>query len=328
MKKFLKISLILLSVIFIAAVSGYIYLQSEFPKIDKAPDIKIEPTAERLSRGKYLFNSVFACVDCHSQRDVNKFSGPVIPGTEGMGGQKLDEEFGLPGTFYTKNITPAGVGDWTDGELLRAITEGVSKDGEPLFPLMPYLTYGKADKEDIYSVIAYMRTLPPVVNEVPKSKPNFPLNFIQRTIPEKNNFSSKPNPLDKIASGKYLVDNGGCTDCHTQSEKGEPKPNMFLAGGTQLPLPANMIVTSANLTPDMETGLGKWTKEDFIKKFRAMNELAHENKTINPGEFNTYMPWSVYAGMTDEDLGNMYEFLRTIPPVNNRVEKFGEKSKY
>jgi mono/diheme cytochrome c family protein len=324
-KKLIKIGGILLSIIFLAVVSGYIYLQKEFPKIEKAPDIKIEPTAERLAKGKYLFNSVFACVDCHSQRDPNKFSGPVIPGTEGMGGQKFGEEFGLPGNFYPKNITPAGVGNWTDGELLRAITEGVSKDGEPLFPLMPYLVYGKADKEDIYAVIAYMRTLTPVKNEVPKSEPNFPLNLLQRTIPSPSNFSPRPDPMDKIATGKYLVTVGACADCHTQTEKGEPKPNMFLAGGVKFPLPgSNLIVSSGNLTPD-ETGLGKWTKEDFIKRFRDMNAIVKENKTVNPGEFNTFMPWSVYAGMTDEDLGNIYEYLKTIPAVKNHVDKITEK---
>lgn len=323
-RKLLKIGGIILGVIFLAAVSGYIYLQKEFPKIEKAPDIKIEPTAERLAKGKYLFNSVFACVDCHSQRDPNKLSGPVIPGTEGMGGMKFGEEYGLPGNFYPRNITPAGVGDWTDGELLRAITEGVSKDGEPLFPLMPYLVYGKADKEDIYSIIAYMRTMTPIKNDVPKSEPNFPLNLLQRTMPAANDFKQKPNPMDKIAAGKYLVEAASCTDCHTQTVKGEPKPNMFLAGGSKFPLPGNLIVNSGNLTPDMETGLGKWTKEDFIKKFRTMNELVKLNKTVNPGEFNTYMPWSVYAGMTDEDLGNIYEYLRTIPAVKNHVDKLTE----
>lgn len=86
MKKFLKIIGILFALVFIVVVSGYIYLNKEYPKIEKAPDIKIEPTAERISRGKYLFNSVFLCVDCHSQRDFSKLTGPVVLGTEGAGG--------------------------------------------------------------------------------------------------------------------------------------------------------------------------------------------------------------------------------------------------
>ncbi len=328
MKKFIKIMGILLSVVFIGVVSGYVYLNKEYPKIEKAPDIKIDPTPERLSKGKYLFNSVYGCVDCHSQRDFTKLSGPVVPGTEGAGGQKIGEEFGLPGTLYTKNITPAGVGHWTDGELFRAITEGVNKDGEPLFPLMPYLVYGKQDKEDIYSIIAYMRTLPAVQNEVPKKELNFPMNLIERTIPTKSEFTKGPDALDKIAYGKYLVDGASCTDCHTPSVKGEPKMDEYLSGGQEIPLPENTVLRPANITPDKETGIGSWTKEQFIQRFKSSLKPEYRNTSIKPGEFNTIMPWTVYGTMTEEDLGAIYDYLMTVKPVKKQVVKFEKKSLY
>jgi cytochrome c2 len=326
MKKFIKILGILFALVFILIVSGYIYLNKEYPQIDKALDIKIEPTAERIEKGKYLFNSVYLCVDCHSKRDFSKLSGPVVPGTEGAGGQRFGEELGLPGTVYSKNITPAGVGDWTDGELFRAITEGVSKDGEPLFPLMPYLVYGTKDKEDIYSIIAYMRTLPPIKNDIPKKDLDFPMNLIVRTVPQKSNFTQRPDTTDKIALGKYYAD--ACNDCHTPSEKGKFNMDKYLAGGMEVTMPGNKVVRSANLTPDMETGLGSWTREQFIQRFKMCSTPEYKNINVKEGEFNSFMPWTLFANMKEEDLGAIYDYLRTVKPIKNKIEKFGEKSKY
>jgi hypothetical protein len=328
MKKFSKIMGILFAVILILAVSGYIYMNSAYPKVEKAPNIKINTTPEMLARGSYLFNSVCGCVDCHSQRDLGKFTAPVVKGTEGMGGMAFDESFGLPGIVYAKNITPANLGNWTDGEIFRAITMGVDKDGGPLFPFMPYPAFGRMDKEDIYAIIAYLRTLKPIPNDVPKSKIDFPMSLIMRTIPEEPHFQKRPDPLDKIASGKYLLEAAGCSDCHTQMEKGKPKMDMYLAGGWELPLPGNKVVRVANITSDMETGIGKWTKEQFINRFKQCADPNYSKVPVKAGEFNTYMPWTLFANMTEEDLGSIYEYLRTVKSVKNQVEKFGEKKLY
>ena len=80
-------------------------------------------------------------MDCHSTRDWMRFAGPVVKGTEGKGGDKFDESIGFPGTIYAKNITPAALGNWTDGELVRAITMGINKKEEALFPMMPYMNF-------------------------------------------------------------------------------------------------------------------------------------------------------------------------------------------
>src|SRR5690606_41947964 len=85
---------------------------------------------------------------CHSPRDWSRFSGPITPGTLGMGGDRFDQTVGMPGVFYARNITPAGIGRYTDGELFRVITSGVTKEGHAIFPLMPYPYYGKMDPED------------------------------------------------------------------------------------------------------------------------------------------------------------------------------------
>lgn len=92
---------------------------------------------------------------------------------------------GFPGVFISSNITPAGIGDWTDGELFRLITTGVKRDGTPIFPVMPYMNYGKMDEEDIKSVIAYIRTLEPVQTNHPVSKADFPFSMTFGQFPKK-----------------------------------------------------------------------------------------------------------------------------------------------
>lgn len=110
MKKFLKILLVFVFIIVIIAVAGYIYFLKVYPKVAKAEDIKIEVTPARLERGKYLVNNVCACVDCHSVRDFSTFGAPLVESTEGKGGFEFNEDFGLPGKFYARNITPASLG--------------------------------------------------------------------------------------------------------------------------------------------------------------------------------------------------------------------------
>jgi mono/diheme cytochrome c family protein len=326
MKRKFKIAGLLLGVLLIFTLSGYVYFKNEYPRVQKAPNIKIDPTPERLTRGKYLFNSLCGCMDCHSQRDFSKFGGPVIEGSEGMGGTLFDEKQGLPGKFYAKNITPAALGSWTDGEILRAVTEGVDKDGEPLFPIHPYPVFGKMDREDLYSVISYMRALKPISNEVPESEPNFPVSLIMRTMPTGAQFESRPDPLDKIASGKYLVEAADCITCHTQAtSKGELINELLAAGGREFPLPGNSMVRSSNITPDLETGIGKWTREDFIKRFKHFAEPGNQDISVNPGEFNTIMPWILASSITEEDLGNMFDYLMTLKPVKNKVTIFETK---
>lgn len=307
-------------IVVILILAGFIYFNSTFPKVGPAANLTVKATPERIERGKYLANHVTVCMDCHSSRDWTRFSGPLIHGTEGKGGENFGKELGLPGTLYTKNITPYNLGSWSDGELFRVITSGVTKDGRVLFPIMNYPGFSQMGEEDIYSIIAYIRTLKPIENKVPDSKLDFPMNFIVKTLPQPYSSKKVPDRSDKVAYGKYLVTIAGCADCHTQSVKGEPVQGMHLAGGTVIKLPFG-ILRSANITPDKETGIGSWTKEDFIKRFKA-----YDNDTVfakvNRNEFNTIMPWQFFAGMTEEDLGSIYEYLRSLKPVRNIVNRF------
>jgi len=271
---------------------GWFFLT--FPRVGRPPDLHVESNPQRLARGEYLVKNVCACLDCHSERDWTRFAGPVKPGTEGSGG----EAFALPfGTLYAPNLTH--LKSWTDGELFRAIAEGVGKDGRSLFPLMPYPRYGTMATEDLYSIIVYLRTLKPIEKAVPPSVLRFPMNLIVRTMPR----PAAPS-TDPPNNGSYLVNAAACADCHTPQEKGAPLPGKDLAGGLVLPLPGGGTVRSANLTPD-PTGLGTWDVQRFITRFRT------------PAGPPTVMPWACYAGLTDADLAAIYLYLRTLPPVRN-----------
>ena len=119
---------------------------------------KIDATPERLARGKYLSDHVVGCTTCHTQARLDKFSGPVDAGTARRRRRRVRSRPGRrPATRRTSR--PPAIGSWTDGELLRAVTQGVSKDGTPLFPLMPYPHFGAMAEEDIHAVLAYIRSL-------------------------------------------------------------------------------------------------------------------------------------------------------------------------
>jgi mono/diheme cytochrome c family protein len=302
------------------------YLRFKYPNVEPAPQINVESTPERIARGQYLSNHVTGCMDCHSTRDWTKFSAPILDGTEGKGGEEFNEQRpGIPGRVLAGNITPSGVGDYTDGELLRAVTTGVTKDNRALFPIMPYRAYNHMTQEDAFSIIAYLRSLPPIENKVPASRIDFPLNLIVRTLPLKS-YQPPPAPpkADSVGYGGYLAEIAGCADCHTPAKEGTPIRGMEYAGGFQFQFPSG-TVRSANITPDHETGIGYWTKDVFISRFKAFAGEVSRNIAIGPKDFNTPMPWTMYAGMTPEDLGAIYDYLRTVKPVKNRVVTFTPK---
>jgi mono/diheme cytochrome c family protein len=320
MKKFFKIlgGIVLGLVVLLGA--GLVYFFSAFPKVGPATDLKIELTPEKIARGKYLANHVSVCIDCHSQRDFNYYAGPIVPGTEGKGGMEFAD---AAGTFYPRNITPAALGNWTDGEIVRAIVSGVDKDGAALFPMMPYPIANHAAQDDIEAIVAYLRTLPPIQNAVPKSKIKFPLNLIVRTIPQPYHPQPRPSASDTLAYGKYMSMIAGCAFCHTPvDDKGQPLPGMEFAGGMEFKDPMLGTMRSANITPEENTGIGAWDKDYFIGRFKEYADSSRSHIPVAKGEANTVMPWTMYAGMTAEDLSAIYGYLRTVKPVRNEVEKF------
>ena len=164
--------------------------------------------------------------------------------------------------------------------------------------------------------------------------------FIQARIAIAGDVGKVIDAPDKVARGKYLVTTSGCNDCHTPWKMGSagPEPDMsrMLSGHPEkLDLPAPPppagpwivaaaatntawsgpwgVSFTANLTPDPETGLGKWTLRNFRDTIRTGRHMGRGRPILPP------MPIPMYKHFTDEDLEAIYSYLRTIPPVQNRV---------
>lgn len=322
MRKFIA----LLAIISIAIASIYFTACNNNKTGEPQAGNKEDSLKAVLERGEYLVHHVAGCLDCHSNRDFLKYSGPIVPGTEGGGGFGFDDKIApglIPGIVYAKNITPdpeTGIGSWTDEEILRAMTQGISKKGDTLFPLMPYLNYNRMAKEDLLSIIAYIKTLKPIKNKVPDRHLMVPISMIYPATmlqPSVDN-NVRPAETDTVKYGEYLATFADCATCHTPFTPQGPDMSKMFGGGLTFNLPKNKV-TSANITPD-STGIGAWTEQMFMNKFIAYRDP--KSYDYDPGSQNTIMPLSILAHMKDNDLKAIFAYLRTVRPVQNKVEKF------
>lgn len=321
MKTLKKAGLILAGLISSVIIIALLVLFLFFPNVDPAPDLKVDLTPEKIERGRYLAHTVTVCMDCHSTRDWTKYAGPLEPGTLGIGGEKFSREFGFPGLFFSKNITPYALGDWTDGEIYRTITSGVDKDDKALFPIMPFHLYNQLHDEDIHAIIAYLRTLEPLESIITERSVDFPFNLIIRTLPAKRTqVTGIPPKTDPVAYGAYLTAAASCVECHTPVEKGKLLADQLYSGGREFAMPGG-TVTSSNITPH-ETGLGNWTVEQFVHTFKQYQDSTWQSPKLALTDPNTIMPWMMYSEMTEEDLRAIFAYLQTIPPVSKTVQKF------
>lgn len=325
MKTFFKVlGVAALAVLALAAI-GVSYLALRKPAQRPAPVEKVEATPARVAHGKYLVHHVSICFDCHSERTY-AYALPFKPGREGVGGFVWDRKINFPGTLAAANITPdpeTGLGQWTDGEILRAMREGVDREGNALFPIMPYGHYRHMSDEDAQSIVAYLRTLAPQKYAEPAKSLDVPLNFIEKFVPQPIEASvPPPDKSNEVAYGKYVATIAACSECHTpKDDKGNPLPGMELAGGFEMHTPEFRVIT-ANITPHPDTWMGKATREEFIARFRAFQGFTHETAPAAQKGKNTIMPWIAYSGMTDEDLGAVYAYLKTVKPVDQKVNPF------
>lgn len=325
MRTFFKVVGMALLVLVALAAIGVSYLVVRKPAQKPASVETIEPTPARVARGQYLVRHVSICFDCHSER-TNAYGLPYKAGREGAGGFVWNAKTDFPGVLAASNLTPdpeTGLGKWTDGEILRAIREGVDREGNALFPIMPYGHYRSMSDEDAQSVVAFLRTIRPLKYEKPAKSLQVPLNFIEKFVPQPVEAPvPQPDPNDRLAYGKYLVTIAACSECHTpKDDKGNPLPGQELAGGFEMVTPEFRVVT-ANITPHPATFMGKATREEFIARFRAFANFTAETAPPAPKGKNTLMPWIAFSGMTDEDLGAIYDYLKTVPPVAKEVNPF------
>ncbi|HEY4336534.1 MAG TPA: c-type cytochrome [Puia sp.] len=319
MRKSIKIFLTIIVILIVAIAALGLYVKKALPNVGAPMDLQVQITPGRVEHGRYLANSVAACMVCHSQRDLSVFGEPVKAGTLGSGGELFGRDLGFPGNIYAANLTPYKLRKWSDGELFRAITTGVSRDGHALFPLMNYPAFGKLDPEDIMSIIAYLRTLPSITNEVPVRELDFPLSFIVNTIPAKAALAPKPDSNEVLSYGRYLVKMASCVECHSRVDKGKVIAGTEFGGGRDFSLGGGKALFSANITPDVETGIGSWDRQLFIRKFKQYADSGFAVRTLGKGEVGTPMPWFAYGSMREKDLAAIYAYLRSLAPIKNKV---------
>ncbi len=252
-----------------------------------------------LERGTYLVRSIAACGNCHTPVGPE---GPVA----GMEMAGMANFFELPEfTIHTPNITPdpdTGIGNWSDEQIARAIRMGERPDGSIIGPFMPIGLYRGLSDTDVNAIVAYLRQVPAVRNEVPRSVFNIPLPPSYgppvANVPD-------PSREDKVAYGAYLAGPvGHCIECHTpHGEQGPDFANRLGAGGFQFPGPWGVSV-APNITP---TGIAGRSDEELKAMIRT--GIRPDGSQMMPP-----MPYAHYAHISDDDIDAIVAYLRTLPP--------------
>jgi mono/diheme cytochrome c family protein len=260
-----------------------------------------------LERGTYLVTSIMGCGNCHTPQGPK---GP-LPGMDLAGGLEFKETGILA---YSANITQdkeTGIGNWTDAQIATAIREGKRPDGSLIGPPMPFGQYRNISDSDIAAVVAYLRTVKPIANKVTRSKYDMPLP--PAWGPPVTSVPDVPRD-NKVAYGAYLAGPlGHCVECHTPMTKDMrfDYANRLGAGGLEIRGPWGLSL-SANITPDRDTGIGKWSDEQ-IK--RAITQgIRADGTPLNPP-----MGFAYYAKLSAADLDAIVAYLHSLKPVRNQV---------
>lgn len=266
----------------------------------------IAQNGDLLEHGTYLMESIVACGNCHTPKDP--VTGSEVANMAYAGSFVIREPVF---TAYAPNITmdvETGVGSWSDDELIVAIRDGLRPDGTLIGPPMPSPFYRTMSDYDVRAIVAYMRTIAPIKNLVPKSEYNIPLppNYGPR-------IGSVP-PVDKkdsIAYGRYVTHTlGHCTECHTPLDKGQNDFSRTNFGGRVFENIFGLGITTValNITPHPTAGIGDWTDQE-IK--RAITKGISRNGR----ELAKAMAFQYYKNISEEDQKAIVTYLRSLPPL-------------
>jgi hypothetical protein len=308
--------LILMSPLFV--LTWFVYLVLRSPSSATPLPVRVRGTPQEVERGRYLFTSLLACDQCHSPLDFTRLHNPVFVASRGTG-RGLDLR-GLPGTVTAPNLTmdpETGLGKWSDGEIIRAIREGIDKQGRALYPLMPYEYYRKITDEDVMAVVAYIKTLPPTPSSLPRTDLSFLTRVFIKANPRPVGHLPPQDDLGGAIYGEYLTGIAACESCHTPPAKWF-RTQRF-AGGVFFETPYGQVYSS-NITQDYGTGIGKWNFRQFEASMHQHQKYKDDTAPKVGGDRFTVMPWESYAGISDKDLESMFLFLRGAAPVVNIVQ--------
>ena len=275
------------------------------------PAVAADDTSALVARGRTIVRDVAVCGGCHADPNERNPDGPL------SGGREFHDW--RIGTARASNLTPdptTGLGTWSDEEIVRALRNGQRRDGRLLAPLMPYEWFHRMSDHDALAVARYLRGLSPVTNRVNQS-PSIWFK-LGRTL------FLRPKPALPVTApprgataeyGGYLARHVGlCADCHTPRGglRSAPDRSKLFAGMREPPesFPSN----PPNLTPDAETGIGRWSEDDFLRTLRT--GVNPSGRTLHP-----FMHWRQVKPMSDDDLRAIYRYLHSLPPIRNRVPR-------
>jgi mono/diheme cytochrome c family protein len=326
LRRILKVLGILVGILVLLVIILVVFVQLTWdrPVSRDAPQMTAPTDAQTVARGEFLFNYSLNCWDCHGSQGSNSTDEPQA------GSLEFDlTNVGLPGGFgyvYASNITSdpgTGIGTWSDGELVRALREGLDPDGYLIFPIMEAEWWSGLSDEDALALVAYMRSLPPVRNEVPDNR----LTFAAKTLFALGVLKAQPAITEPVVApqrgatleyGEYLVYHAStCVGCHMPRD---PMTGQFdltrpFAGGL-FPIPDEGVsATGSNLTPDPATGIGNWTEEQFMTAMRT--GLRPDGTVMLP-----YMPWPSYSRWDEDDVRAVWLYLRSLEPIAHDIPTF------
>jgi mono/diheme cytochrome c family protein len=293
------------SKLFIIQLLGYLIF---FPAVPQAQ------TNELVVKGQYIFALAGGCA-CHT----------VPKETPHAGGRAFPIPFG---TVYSTNITQdkeTGLGAWSDQQIHDAMVKGIRRNGSWILPVMPYEKYSGMAQEDLKALVAYLRTLQPVKKATPELKTWAPFARslgVPMFLKIFGRFSNSPSqaPKSGVERGRYLVQHVSlCGDCHTpRNSIGVPKQSLYLAGASQKIGPLGEAVP--NITPDKETGIGEWKREDIAELLISGTKPDLDNVQ---GLMYEVIQGTThgYKDMRKEDALAIADYLKSIPPIKNKIDK-------
>jgi mono/diheme cytochrome c family protein len=269
------------------------------------------PTSDPAARGKYVFGATGGC-GCHTEKDRPLNSG----------GRKYDGPFG---TVYSTNITPdwqTGIGGWTDEQIITAIRLGRRPNGERLIPVHPYTVFNGMAEEDLRTLVAFLRSVPPVNRPSTPKKISMPLfesvflpAWLAAFAPRETPPASAPTA--GVARGEYLVRAvGHCGECHTPRGVTHATDNSRFLGGSPKGPEGDPV---PNITPDKDTGL-TWSEDEIAEYLETGNKPDGDAAGGLMAEVIEGTA-AGYKNLTKQDRLAIARYLKTIPAVRNKVTK-------
>jgi len=269
-------------------------------------------TATPAERGKVIFDLTGGC-GCHTDY---KNKGALL-----AGGRGIKTPFG---TVFGTNITPdseTGLGKWTEDDFVRAMTQGVRKDGKDLFPVFPYTSFTRMSEADLKDLWAYLKTVPPVRQE---NRPHdlLPPFGIRLTLGPWKALNFTPGPFrpdpgqsEQVNRGAYIVQAlGHCAECHTpRNLMGALKSDMTHAGS--LDGPEGQL--APNITPDEDTGIGKWSVKDIAYYLQTGSKPDGDEAEGLMSEMIEHG----YSHVAEADLAAIAAYVKTLKPIAHKVKK-------